>query len=150
MKIDYATEVNVETLVQFMHNLWPDAPIEELQMEVKLGLASKKMHYFIASNEHEEAVGFCQLSFRHDYVPGSSTSPTAYVEGIYVSESERHRGVASRLVDAASTFAVRHGCIELASDTELENEDSQRFHEKVGFKEVERVVTYIKNLSHES
>lgn len=42
MKIDYATEVNVETLVQFMHDLWPDAPIEELQMEVKLGLTSKK------------------------------------------------------------------------------------------------------------
>lgn len=83
-------------------------------------------------------------------MPGSSTSPTAYAEGIYVSESERHRGVASRLVDAGATFAARHGCIELASDTELENEDSQRFHEKVGFKEVERVASYIKNLSHEN
>ena len=148
MKIDYATVVNVETLVQFMHDLWPDAPIEELRMEAKLGLASKKMHYFIASNEHGEAVGFCQLSFRHDYVPGSSTSPTAYVEGIYVVESERQRGVAARLIDAAAMFAARHGCIELASDTELENESSQQFHEKIGFKEVERVVTYIKKLSH--
>ncbi|WP_215141830.1 aminoglycoside 6'-N-acetyltransferase [Exiguobacterium qingdaonense] len=149
MKIDYATEVDLETLVQLMHQLWPDAPDDELRMEVRSGIASKNMHYFIASNETGQ-VGFCQLSFRHDYVPGSTTSPTAYVEGIYVIESERHRGVATRLVDAASTFAARHGCIELASDTELENEDSQRFHEKIGFKEVERVVTYMKNLSHDS
>ncbi|WP_214776709.1 aminoglycoside 6'-N-acetyltransferase [Exiguobacterium sp. s22] len=149
MKIEYATPSNQEALVQLMHELWPDAPIEELRMEVKLGLVSKNMHYFIASSD-TKAIGFCQLSFRHDYVPGSTTAPTAYVEGIYVAESERHQGVASRLVDAASTFAVHHGCKELASDTELENKDSQRFHEKIGFKEVERVVTYIKNLSHES
>ncbi|MEJ6527192.1 aminoglycoside 6'-N-acetyltransferase [Exiguobacterium sp. USCH10] len=149
MKIEYATPSNQEALVQLMHELWPDAPIEELRMEVKLGLASKKMHYFIASSD-TKAIGFCQLSFRHDYVPGSTTSPTAYVEGIYVVESERQRGVAARLIDAASMFAARHGCIELASDTELENESSQQFHKKIGFKEVERVVTYIKKLSHET
>ncbi|WP_214819551.1 MULTISPECIES: aminoglycoside 6'-N-acetyltransferase [unclassified Exiguobacterium] len=148
MKIEYAKPSNQEALAQLMHELWPDAPIEELRMEVKLGLASKKMHYFIASYD-TKAIGFCQLSFRHDYVPGSSMSPTAYVEGIYVIEAERQRGVAARLIDAASTFAARHGCIELASDTELENESSQQFHEKIGFQEVERVVTYIKKLSHE-
>lgn len=148
MKIEYAKPSNQEALAQLMHELWPDAPIEELRMEVKLGLASKKMHYFIASYD-TKAIGFCQLSFRHDYVPGSSMSPTAYVEGIYVIEAERQRGVAARLIDAASTFAASHGCIELASDTELENESSQQFHEKIGFQEVERVVTYIKKLSHE-
>lgn len=147
MNVQYATISNQEALVQLMHELWPDAPIEELRMEVKLGLASKKMHYFIASSD-TKAIGFCQLSFRHDCVPGSSMSPTAYLEGIYVVESERQRGVAARLIDAAAMFATRHGCIELASDTELENESSQQFHEKIGFKEVERVVTYIKKLSH--
>lgn len=149
MKVEYATMSNQEALVQLMHELWPDAPIDELRMEVKLGILSKKMHYFLASSE-KEVIGFCQLSFRHDYVPGATTSPTAYVEGLYVIETERDKGVASRLIEAASTFAARHGCIELASDTELENEDSQRFHEKIGFKEVERVITYMKKLSHET
>ncbi|MCT4785617.1 aminoglycoside 6'-N-acetyltransferase [Exiguobacterium aestuarii] len=149
MKVEYATMSNQEALAQLMHELWPDAPIEELRMEVKLGLVSKKMHYFIASSD-TKIIGFCQLSFRRDYVPGATTSPTAYVEGLYVLESERNKGVASRLIEAASTFAVNQGCIELASDTELENENSQQFHEKIGFKEVERVVTYMKKLSHET
>lgn len=150
MKIAYASQSDQTALVQLMHQLWPDAPIDELQMEVKLGLASKKMHYFIASSDTGGAIGFCQLSFRYDYVPGSSASPTAYVEGVYVIESARHQSVASHLIEAASIFARRNGCIELASDTELENKDSQQFHKKIGFKEVERIVTYIKNLSHES
>lgn len=119
-------------------------------MEVKLGLTSKKMHYFIASNEHGRQLVFvssvsgmtmCQVLVR--------PRPSMRKESMSVNQNAIEVSpLAWSMLEA--TFAARHGCIELASDTELENEDSQRFHEKVGFKEVERVASYIKNLSHEN
>jgi len=147
MKIRKANEQDCAVLVRLMRQLWPDAPEDELTMEVRLGTRSGKMHYFIA--ETDEPVGFCQLSFRHDYVPGATSSPTAFLEGIYVVETARQQDVATWLVDAASAFARSKGCDELSSDTEVENDGSQRFHERIGFREVERTVHYVKKLSRE-
>lgn len=145
MNIRKANERDGIDLVRLMRQLWPDAPEDELTLEVRLGIRSGKMHYFIA--ETDEAVGFCQLSFRHDYVPGTTSSPTAFLEGIYVVASVRQQDVATRLVEAASAYARSKGCDELASDTEIENDGSQRFHERIGFQEVERTVHYVKKLS---
>ena len=147
MNIRKANERDGIDLVRLMRQLWPDAPEDELTLEVRLGIRSGKMHYFIA--ETDEAVGFCQLSFRHDYVPGTTSSPTAFLEGIYVVASVRQQDVATRLVEAASTYARSKGCDELGSDTEVENDGSQRFHERIGFREVERTVHYVKKLSRE-
>lgn len=147
MKIRKANEQDCAELVRLMRHLWPDAPEDELTMEIRLGIRSDKMHYFIA--ETDVAVGFCQLSFRHDYVPGTTSSPTAFVEGIYVDEVFRGQDVATRLVEAAAAYARSKGCDELASDTEVENDGSQRFHERIGFREVERTVHYVKKLSRE-
>ncbi|MCT4781858.1 MULTISPECIES: aminoglycoside 6'-N-acetyltransferase [Exiguobacterium] len=145
MQIKKATSRDVQHLVQLMHRLWPDAPMTELSAEVRLGLRSDKMHYFLAVAD--EPIGFCQLSFRYDYVPGATGEPTAFIEGIYVVDSERGNAVATNLVETATRFARSNGCTELASDTELENTGSQQFHERIGFKEVERTVHYIKKIS---
>lgn len=150
MRILKANEADLKRLVQLMQELWPHASADELTQEVRLGLRSGNMHYFIAIDQTRKPLGFCQLSFRYDYVPGSLSSPTAYLEGLYVVKTARHQRIATQLVEHASAFAVSKGCVQLASDTELENFISQQFHEKSGFKEVERVVTYIKNLSHET
>lgn len=148
MMIHRATEIDRDAVVQLMHRLWPDAAFETLNAEVMLGMRSGQMHYFIATSSPSNLpLGFCQLSFRHDYVPGSDSSPTAFLEGLFVEESARHQQVATRLVEAASQFARSKGCSQLASDTELDNVMSQQFHERSGFEEVERIVCYIKNLS---
>ncbi|WP_113930474.1 aminoglycoside 6'-N-acetyltransferase [Bacillus sp. P14.5] len=147
MKIRKADEQDCPVLVHLMRKLWPDAPEAELNPEVRLGIRSGKMHYFLA--ETDEAVGFCQLSFRHDYVPGATSSPTAFLEGIYVVEAVRQQDVATRLVEAAAAYARSKGCDELASDTEVENDGSQQFHERIGFQEVERTVHYVKKLSRD-
>ena len=147
MIIRKANEHDSLDLIRLMRKLWPNALEAELTLEVRLGFRSGKMHYFIATLD--EPIGFCQLSFRHDYVPGASTSPTAFLEGVYVTEAGRHQDVGTRLVEAAATYARSKGCVELASDTELENNGSQRFHERIGFHEIERTVHYIKKLSRE-
>ncbi len=43
-------------------------------------------------------------------------------------------------------WSQEKGYSELGSDTELENLDSQKAHMALGFKEVERIVCYLKAL----
>ena len=93
-----------------------------------------------------EAVGFAQCGVRHDYVEGTDTSPVGYLEGIFVVEEYRRRGLAKDMLLACEKWAKEQGCTEFASDCELENEDSLRFHLKMGFKEANRIICFAKNL----
>ena len=94
--------------------------------------------------EGERPVGFAQCALRRDYVEGSSTSPVGYLEGIFVLPEHRRRGIARRLVDACQSWAQLQGCKEFASDCELDNLESQRFHQACGFTEVNRIVCFLK------
>ena len=75
---------------------------------------------------------------------GSSTSPVGYLEGIFVLPEHRRRGIARRLVEACQSWAQLQGCKEFASDCELDNLESQRFHQAYGFAEVNRIVCFLK------
>ena len=96
--------------------------------------------------EQGEAVGFAQCQLRQDYVEGTETSPVGYLEGIYVREGARWQGIARSLLSACESWAKAQGCVEFASDCELSNIESQRFHRAVGFDEANRIVTYVKKL----
>ena len=94
--------------------------------------------------EGERPVGFAQCALRRDYVEGSSTSPVGYLEGVFVLQEYRRRGIARRLVEACQSWAQLQGCKEFASDCELDNLESQRFHQACGFAEVNRIVCFLK------
>lgn len=79
---------------------------------------------------------------------GTSSSPVAFLEGLYVRPEARNRGIARGLVEAVSEWALSRGCSELASDTQLENLASQAVHERLGFVETERTVFFRKSLDH--
>jgi aminoglycoside 6'-N-acetyltransferase I len=83
---------------------------------------------------------------RFDYVNGCSTSPVGFLEGLYVREAARRRGVARGLVAAVELWASERGCTELASDALLVNAQSQKAHRAIGFAETERVVFFRKPL----
>jgi len=72
--------------------------------------------------------------------------PVGYVEGWYVAESHRNRGIGRKLVAAAEDWARSQGCVEIASDTWIENEVSQRAHKALGYEVVDRCVHYRKTL----
>jgi predicted GNAT superfamily acetyltransferase len=55
--------------------------------------------------------------------------------------------VGAALVRAAEDWAGARGYLELASDAELDNFDSQRAHASLGFVEVGRAVLFVKALS---
>ncbi len=92
------------------------------------------------------AVAFAQCGFRHDYVEGTETSPVGYLEGVFVEEGYRRRGVARSLVSECRMFAKEQGCTEFASDCELSNEESLKFHLKLGFEEANRIICFTKKL----
>ena len=46
----------------------------------------------------------------------------------------------------AEAWAREQGCAELASDTWIDNEESQRAHAALGFEVVDRCVNYRKKL----
>ena len=72
--------------------------------------------------------------------------PVGFLEGWFVLESHRGRGIGAALLRAAEEWARGHGCTEMASDTWIDNQMSQRAHEALGFEVVDRCVNYRKRL----
>ena len=58
----------------------------------------------------------------------------------------RRRGVGRSLIAAAENWGRARGCIEMASDTWIDHDVSQRAHEAIGFSVVDRCVHYKKML----
>ena len=121
--------------------------LQEHQLEAKAIVdAGDRAAAFLANSDEQTAVGFAELSLRHDYVNGCRTSPVAFVEGLYVLPDRRRLGIARLLYAAAERWAVDLGCSELAVDTDVGNVVSQRVQRALGFEETERVVFYRKQL----
>ena len=94
----------------------------------------------------ENASGFAQCQLRYDYVEGTECSPVGYLEGIYVEENCRRKGLARALLAACENWARERGCREFASDCELTNTQSLRFHLSLGFEEANRIICFTKKL----
>ena len=77
---------------------------------------------------------------------GTASSPVGYLEGIFVTEDCRRQGYAKLLLAACEVWAKEQGCREFASDCELENTESLRFHLNVGFEEAGRIICFVKTL----
>ena len=96
--------------------------------------------------EGEEPAGFAECQIRHDYVEGTSGPPVGYLEGIFVAEPFRGQGVARSLLWACEGWAAEQGCREFASDCELTNTASLRFHLGCGLEEANRIICFTKRL----
>ena len=127
--------------------LWPDASPAEHAMEIEAALADRAgRKATLVAIGSAGTLGFIEASLRTDHVNGCETTPVAFIEGLYVRSNSRDQGVATRLCEAVAAWGRERGCRELASDTDLENVDSQAFHLAIGFEETERVVFFRKRL----
>lgn len=126
--------------------LWPDDEAAHLADMAGLLAEPERYAQFVAYTDQGEPAGFVEAALRGDYVNGTESSPVAFLEGIYVAPAHRHAGWARRLVDAVFEWAAARGCTEIASDAALDNLDSHRMHEALGFVETERVVYFRKIL----
>jgi aminoglycoside 6'-N-acetyltransferase I len=100
----------------------------------------------VAEASDRQLVGFLEASLRSHADGCDPFRPVGYVEGWYVEESFRHRGIGKSLLAAAEQWARGQPCAEMASDTWIDNELSQRVRESLGYEVVDRCVHYRKTL----
>ncbi len=129
--------------------LWPDAEPAELGDEVRAfldGTGTPLIAAAFVAEDGAEMRGFIELAIR-PFADGCDSSPVAHVEGWFVEPSVRGRGVGSSLMAAAEAWARARGFRELASDTQIHNEDSLAAHLACGFSETERLIKLRKPLN---
>jgi aminoglycoside 6'-N-acetyltransferase I len=131
--------------------LWPNAPTEELLSELDAILSSKvpgalPLVNFVAEADDGSLVGFIEVGLRSHAEGCDPARAAGYVEGWSVAPAHQRRGIGRQLLRAAEDWAREQGCVELASDTWIDNALSQRVHEALGFREVERAIHFRKAL----
>ena len=140
-----AVSKDLPTLVELACRLWSDHRVEEMRAEFAKIIAKPDAAFFLAYAE-ENAIGFAQCQLRRDYVEGTDSSPVGYLEGIYVVEGCRGQGIARKLLSECEKWAKEKGCLEFASDCELDNIHSLQFHRNAGFEEANRIICFTKKL----
>jgi aminoglycoside 6'-N-acetyltransferase I len=127
--------------------LWPDCTEADHATDRDAYVSRPERQVaLVAYGEDNKPIGFIEVSLRSDYVNGTSSSPVAFIEGLYVVEQARGRGVGRALVQSGERWAREHGCREMASDVLLDNESGHAAHRALGFEETDRVVYFRKGL----
>jgi aminoglycoside 6'-N-acetyltransferase I len=148
MFIELCTRAVLTDWITLRQALWPDDTAKEHDLETAALLdRAADAIAFLARADNKAAVGFAEATLRRDNVNGCTSTPVAFLEGVYVNPDWRKRGVARLLCRAVEDWAIRLGCSELASDTDLLNTASQLMHVALGFAETERVVFFRRPLA---
>jgi len=145
MKIKKIAKKNLKEVARMSLALWTDSSFEGEYEEAKDTLQSKKKTCFLLKDK-KAYIGYISLSLRKEYVDGMTSSPLTYIEGIYVDPAYRRQGLGAKLIELGATWGKKKGCLQYASDTDLYNDASINMHKKHGFKEVSRVVCFVKDL----
>jgi aminoglycoside 6'-N-acetyltransferase I len=99
--IGRCTSVEQSGWLALRQALWPDGTPEEHLSEMSSVCAdSRRYAQFVAYTESNTAVGFVEAALRTDYVNGTTSTPVAFLEGLYVVPEARRQGVARALVAA--------------------------------------------------
>jgi aminoglycoside 6'-N-acetyltransferase I len=142
---------DLKALVEMRVLLWPESSAEEQRGEVAVWLAGGMpgmlpATILVAADADGSPIGFLEVGLRSHADGCDATQPMGYVEGWFVREAFRGRGVGAELVRTAEEWARGHGCREMASDAPIDNAGSQKAHQALGFEVVDRCVHYRKPL----
>ena len=138
--IDWIDELSLVAM-----NLWPQHSLENIKSVLEKYIQGEKTAVFMHLVD-DKCVALALVSLRRDYVEGCITSPVGYLEGICVDKNYRKAGIASKLCKECETWAKSKGCSEFASDCELTNEASYRFHLNMDFEEANRIIHFKKDI----
>ena len=140
----------MEAVAQLAAALWPDAPVGEHRDHAAAILAGKPpstlpLVLFVAEIAGE-VVGFVEIGLRSHADGCDTRQAVGFVEGWYVEPRHQRQGVGRALMTAAEDWSRSLGARELASDTWIDEEPSQRAHSALGFDVVDRCVHFRKPL----
>jgi aminoglycoside 6'-N-acetyltransferase I len=141
---------DVEVISRLFRALWPEGPLAEHREDAALILAgappsTMPLVLFVAETG-SKVIGFIEVGVRSHADGCDTRHPVGFIEGWYVDAEQRGVGVGRALMQAAEDWARSQGCHELASDTWIDHESSQRAHEALGFEVVDRCVNFKKAL----
>jgi aminoglycoside 6'-N-acetyltransferase I len=120
---------------------WSEADVAEMHVT----LARPDAAVFVLERPDGSLAGYVEAGAR-SIVDGCVTSPVGYIEAWYVDPDVRRGGHGRALLQAAEAWARNQGYQEMGSDALLDNHVSHMAHERSGYTEVDRVVTYRKDL----
>ena len=129
--------------------LWPECSFEEERLAID-GLLSSGMcgtlpaTIFVAEGGNGRLIGFLDVGLRSHADGCDTRRPVGFVEGWFVREASRNKGVGRAMMRAAADWARAQGCIEMASDALITEEGSHRAHAALGFEVVDRCVHFRK------
>lgn len=141
-----AASTDARELARLAIQMWTDNTLDGLESEFSEIIRSENAVCFIKYAE-DKPIGFAWCNLRYDYVEGTKTSPVGFLEGIFIQEEFRRRGYARELLRECEKWAKSKKCTEFASDCELDNSDSFKFHSAMGFDEANRIICFKKSLS---
>ncbi len=131
--------------------LWPDATEKEHRAEIDHLLKTRMSGtlpatIFVAEDDAGGLAGFLQVGLRSHADGCDPKHPVGFVEGWFVFETSRRRGIGKALMRAAEEWARSQGCKEMASDTWIDETTSQNAHQALGFEVVDRCIHFRKPL----
>ena len=131
--------------------LWPHGTAEEHTKEFDLALehgttGTLPMATFVSADDSGQLTGFLEAGLRSHADGCDPARPVGFIEGWFVREEFRHRGIGRDLVLAAEAWARALGCREMASDTWIDHEGSQQAHQALGYEVVDRCVHFRKRI----
>ncbi len=143
-----------EDVLRMRHALWPHESLEEHRAVLAVlaeggspvGFPGPATILVASPAEATPIVGFAEVAIR-PWAEGCDEGPVGYLEGWWVEAQARRSGAGRALVDAAARWCREQGCLQMASDAELDNETSLAAHLALGFEERERLVILRLDLS---
>lgn len=131
--------------------LWPESSYEEHFAELEAGPEALcqpdfPMEWLVAEDESGALIGCVEVGLRSHADGCNTRRPVGYVEGWYVHEEYRRKGIGGELLRAAEEWARARGCAEMASDALIDNALSQEVHLALGFEVTDRCVLFRKKL----
>ena len=150
-RVRVAQASDCSELARLRAALWPESSVDEHARELALILVGKfpgvmPLVILVVEADDGKLVGFLEVGLRSSADGCDAAQPVGYVEGWYVAENHRRQGLGAELLQAAEDWSRGQGCIEIASDTSIDNAVSQRAHKALGFEVAERSVLYRKAL----
>jgi aminoglycoside 6'-N-acetyltransferase I len=143
---------DLEAVTELAVALWSEEPEREHREHAAAILAGTPpgtlplVLLVAVAEDSGDVVGFIEVGLRSHADGCDPRQPVGFIEGWCVRPEAQRRSVGRALMTAAETWARSQGARELASDTWIDEQPSQRAHEALGFEVVDRCVHFRKSL----
>lgn len=142
-----ARKFDILEMSKLFNKLHTASTFEELFNENSKLIENENNAFFLAF-DNEKMIACAHATIRKDYVEGiwNLEEGCGYLEGIFVLKEYRNLGIAKHLVQLIEDWIKHQGITQFASDCQLNNTMSQKFHTAIGFEEADKIIHFIKKI----